>query len=309
MFLAALIAASSVTLNLPNDARVRGTELTLAAVAQVTSDDPELVERARNYALGYAPAPGYSRLLMAEHLERELERFLGVDVVVKGQPSCRVYPEIERVPGATIEAAARRELENTLLGKDAKATLLESAAGIDVPAGEAPATFLARVNADSLRSGSFSVPVEVRVDGNAYRTVWTNWRLDLWEQRSVLVRPVKAGELITSDMLAEKRVALDTSNAKRLDPRQIVGSVASRNLTTETAIVEADLIRPAIVRKGDALFLSIKKGAINARVAGTAQENGAIGDRIRIELTDNKRVLTAVVLSRDTAEIDLAPKP
>ncbi|MBI5432615.1 MAG: flagellar basal body P-ring formation protein FlgA [Planctomycetes bacterium] len=308
MFLASMLLAAGVTIALPTDVRVRGIELRLGDVLTVQCEDAALLERVKGYSLGYAPAPGYSRLLMAANIERELESFLGQDVVVRGEQACRVFPEIERVPGATIEQAARKELEQTLLGRDAQVTLVESVGGIDVPAGNEPATFAPRITADALRTGAFSVPVEVRVDGSAYRTVWTNWRLDLWELRPVLVRPVKTGDAITGDMLVEKRVALNGSTAKRLDARQIIGAVASRNLAAQSAVVEADLIRPAVVRKGDSLFLSIRKGAINARVAAIAQENGALGDRIRLELVDTKRVLTAVVMARDTAEIDLAPK-
>lgn len=308
MLLASLLLASGLSISLPADARVRGTELRLGDFAKVVGEDADLVERARSYALGYAPAPGYSRLLIADNLERELERFLGTQVTLRGEPSCRVYPEIERVSGAAIEASARRELEATLLGRDAQATLIESVAGVDVPAGSAPASLVARVSADALRAGSFSIPVEVRVDGGAYRTVWTNWRLDLWELRPVLVRSLRAGETVTADLLVERRVSVDGSAAKRLDVRQIVGSVAARDLAAQTALTEPDLVRPAIVRKGDVLFLSIRKGAINARVAAIAQENAALGDRVRVELVDSKRALTALVVARDSAEIDLAPK-
>lgn len=307
MLFASILIATGLTVVLPSESRVRGTELTLGAIAVVQSDDAELALRVRGFALGYAPAPGYSRLIVASNLERELERFLGQDVALRGEPTCRVFPEIERVPGATLEEAARKELESTLAGRDAKATLVEAVGGIDVPAGATPATMSARVSADALRSGTFSVPVEVRVDGNTYRTVWTNWRLDVWELRPVVTRALRAGELITADILEEKRVALDVSNTKALDVRQIVGAVASRNLASQTAVVEADLVRPAVVRKGDALFLSIRKGAINARVAAIAQENGALGDRVRLELVETKRMLTGVVVSRDTAEIDLSP--
>jgi flagella basal body P-ring formation protein FlgA len=307
MILASILLATGITVVLPTEVRVRGTDLALGAVATVQADDAALALRVGEFALGYAPAPGYSRLIVAANLERELERYIGQDVILRGEPTCRVFPEIERVPGATIEEAARRELETTMAGRDAKATLVEAVGGIDVPAGLAPATLAARVSADALRSGTFSVPVEVRVDGNTYRTIWTNWRLDLWELRPVVTRAVRAGELLTADMVVEKRVALDASNNKSLDVRQIVGAVASRNLASQSALVEADLVRPAVVRKGDALFLSIRKGKINARVAAIAQENGALGDRVRLELVETKRMLTGVVVSRDTAEIDLAP--
>ena len=62
-----------VQIELPTEARVRGAELDVGSVAQVTGDDAAEVERVRAISLGYAPAPGYSRLLQVERIAREIQ--------------------------------------------------------------------------------------------------------------------------------------------------------------------------------------------------------------------------------------------
>jgi hypothetical protein len=77
-----------VTVTLHPQAKVRGTEIELGAVAAVSGEDAALVARVRGLRLGYAPAPGYSRLLLGERLRADLARTLpGTAVEVGGAAS------------------------------------------------------------------------------------------------------------------------------------------------------------------------------------------------------------------------------
>jgi hypothetical protein len=84
LFLGSALGGATVTL--PVDAKVKGTEIELGELCLVAGLDGELVARVRALELGYAPAPGFSRLLTAERIRAELARALpGVEIRVTGE--------------------------------------------------------------------------------------------------------------------------------------------------------------------------------------------------------------------------------
>ncbi len=303
-----LLLLSGVTITLQPEARVRGAEIQVAAVATVEGDDASEVALVRNLSLGYSPAPGYSRLIDAEKVADDLARQLPkVAVRVRGANACRAWPQSERVAGSTIEAAARAELARLFDGCDAQVRLTAPIADIDIPSGERDHALRAVLAETDLHGGPANVPVRVLVDGVPYRTIWTNWDVDLWEQCSVPKVAIRAGETITEDMLETRRVTSRGPRAAQAMPATlVVGASAARELPAGQPIAEMSLIRPTLVQRGETVFLEIRRGAISARVGATAQQAGKKGERIRFALLDGKRELEAVVVSRDLAVIDMS---
>lgn len=305
--LATLFGGGSVTVTVPVEAKIKGTEIELGEVAQVTGLDGELVSKVRAFELGYAPAPGFSRLLTAERIRADLARALpGVEVRVAGERACRVWPTVEEIPAKEIEDAARAQLELAFGGMEATFTLKEPIGEIKLPVGDRTRAILGRKHSGELRSGIVGVPVELMVDGIRYRTVWTSWRVEVWETRDVLKRPVRAGEELAPEHFETRRMKLEgQSELPRVEPGQAVGAVAKHDLEAGTTVSSFDLHRPAAVTKGTTLYLRVKKGAIEARVAAVALDTGAVGQKIQVQAVESRQVLTATVTGRDACEIKL----
>ena len=308
MTLTAALLLSSVSVVLPTEVRVSGTELRLGAVAQVAGEDAQEVARIEAVLLGYAPAPGYSRLLQAARLLEEIKTAApGVDVRIVGARACRVWPETAAVTGSAIEAVARQELGRHLANTDAQATIISSPQDIQVPASAEQSVLRSLIPAASVRPGVVSVPVRVMVDGSVYRTVWTSWNVEVWATQSVLVREVRAGESLTASMFERRRSALSFSNARGqvLGHELLVGSVAARDLAAGIVLTEKDVVRPKLIKAGDMIFFEITKGAITARVPAIAQEDGARGDRISVTLVQSEREIKGIVASRELVHMNL----
>lgn len=298
---------AGVTVTLPVEAKVKGTEIELGELCSVAGLDAELVERVRALELGYAPAPGFSRLLTAERIRAELAKAIpGVDVRVAGERACRVWPQIEEIAPEVLEESARLELARAYQGKEATFTLAEPIPAIKVPLGETARRILPRVNGGEPRSGIVGVPLEVLVDGVRYRTVWTSWRIDVWETRPVLTRPVRAGEELSPDLFGRTRVQVGlVPSSAALDPSQVLGAIATRDLAVGEGVTAHDVHRPAAITLGSTLFLRVKKGSIEARVSALALETGSVGQRIRVKTVDAGQELVATVVGRDLCEISL----
>lgn len=305
LLIESLLAGVSVTL--PVEAKVRGTEIELGELCLVAGLDGELVERVRALELGYAPAPGFSRILTAERIRAELAKAIpGLEVRVSGERACRVWPEIRELAPLDLEQAARLELIRAYSGKEATFTLAEPINPVKVPLGEKGNGIVARATAGEAKSGVVGVAVEALVDGLRYRTVWTSWRVDVWETRPVLSRPVRSGEELGPDLFTRKRVLLGRAvELEPLDPRESLGAVATHDLAEGERVSVHDVHRPAAVILGSTLFLRVKKGSIEARVSALALETGSIGQRIRVKTVESGQEMVATIVGRDACEISL----
>lgn len=307
MILTSLLLASSVTVTLPPTADVRGTEVALGEFATVVSEDASLASRFEEYDLGYAPAPGFSRLFDAARLEQKLElHFPGVDVRFTGSTACRVVPATETVPGSSIVETARRELSKLTADRDVAFEATRNVADHVIPAGNVD--FKLRVRADGLgvNPGPNSIPVEILVDGAVYQTVWTTWQFEFWQKVPVLLRDVRAGEDITQDMVEYRRTSSKKTGAEEpLQRTSFVSTRALRAMRKGDVLRSGDLARKELIRRGDVVTLEVKKGGVYARVAAVADEDGYMGSRIRVVLVESRRELTAVVMDRELVQIDM----
>jgi len=304
MIASLLLLVLGVRVELPVEARVRGAELTLGSIAAVSGDDAAAVERVRAVRLGYAPAPGYSRLIHAARLIQEAAAQVpDLTLELAGASACRVWPQTELVRGIEIEAAARAELAVQLGSSDARVEPLQPALDMQVPGGAQPPQVRAQLAPGAVQPGQVSVNVQVLVDGAVWRSVLTAWRVELYELRPVLVRAAAAGEVLRADMLERRRVPV--SGAPALDIDQLVGSSLAHAVEEGRALTAEDVVRDVLVAAGATLYLEVRKGAVSARVAVSAEEAGARGDNIRVRLLQGERRLRATVVSRDLVTIRL----
>lgn len=299
----ALLLLAGVHVTLPVEARVAGVEIRLGDVAQVTGDDPLEVARVRAVSLGYAPAPGHSRLLNALRIANEVTaREPGVDLVFDGVGACRVFPEVEALPGTRIDTAARAALERAFGGRDVTLTPVQPAADLTLPKGAHPAELRAEVSGEA-RPGRVGVTVAVSVDGAAWRNVITTWEVREWQVRPVLVRGALAGETIQAAMLEHRRVPVERGEA--LHAAHLIGARAAHVIEAGCALYSDDVVRELLVHVGGSVLLEVRRGAVTARVPAVAEEDGSLGDEVRVRPTNGTRTLRAKVVARDTARVDM----
>jgi len=306
LLLTALLS-SSVTIQLPTDAEVRGTSIQLGALAQVTSLDEELARRVREFDLGSVPAPGYSRVFQSFTLKRDLENaFPETDFEFVGQVNARVSAAVQKIGTDSVRGAALQVLKERFRGKDAQFTLTSSLGTTNVPMGRTETKLDASLKRVGTRPGLWSVPVDVVVDGAVYQTVWTTWKVELWEQRRVLVRSIARGEIITPEALETRRVKVDVHSVDGTVPAiAINGAMAKHDIVAGVPVTLRDVERPLVIRRGALINLEVKKGAITAKTVANALQDGRVGDTIRIQTQSNGRELAAIVLSKDVVQIEL----
>ena len=181
------IALTTVTVTLPMEAQVDGSEITLGEIATVEGENAELVARVEAFALGYAPSPGYSRVIQGWQLEQRVRKeFENLDLVFDGKAACRILPTVAVISAAEIEEAARQSLVALFAGQDVEIRLKGELDDERVPVGRESRELSAEPNTAAMKPGSWSVPVRIEIDGVPYRTVWTAFQVDLYQVMPVM---------------------------------------------------------------------------------------------------------------------------
>ncbi|HWL30659.1 MAG TPA: flagellar basal body P-ring formation chaperone FlgA [Xanthobacteraceae bacterium] len=146
------------------------------------------------------------------------------------------------------------------------------------------------------RTGRFDVTFELpgsavarrmrlRFTGNAAETV----------EAATLTRSLKPGEVIkASDIVMERRPKSEVGG-EALGAEQAVGMAARQPLRGGQALRRADLMRPQVIQRNEAVTLVYEVPGIVLRVRGKALEAGAVGDIIGILNIQSNRTIQAVV--------------
>ncbi|HKX46478.1 MAG TPA: hypothetical protein VJP77_07230, partial [Planctomycetota bacterium] len=100
MPIAAALLLAGVTVVLPPEATITGASIRLGDVAVVRSDDAAEAARFADFDLGFAPSPGFSRLLEDRWIGDRLHAaWPEVTIEFHGARAVRVWPRVERVSG------------------------------------------------------------------------------------------------------------------------------------------------------------------------------------------------------------------
>ncbi|MFN0150908.1 MAG: flagellar basal body P-ring formation chaperone FlgA [bacterium] len=161
------------------------------------------------------------------------------------------------------------------------------------------------VAAADTRIASLMTPVaRISVNGRVVRSVPVPLRLRLIGPRLRTTRTLSEGDSVTADamqaVVEEIPVPWDAWVA---NARELEGLVPARVIAAGE-IVRAELFETAaLVRRGDTVMLELESPSVRILARGTAREDGRAGQKIRVARDGERRVLHAVVVSRDRVRV------
>ena len=312
MLLTTLLVAG-VTVMLPAEATVLGSEITLGEIAKISGAQPDELARLQGYTLGYAPSPGYSRVLQDWKIEHQLRQsFVKLDIKVTGSSACRIRPKVAIVPGSEVESKAREALTAILEGEDVEIRLVDPIADESVPHGLKSRRLLVQPSTVTISSsrratGVWSVPVQIVVDGNPYRTIWTAYEVTLFRTMPVLRRDIQKGEPIFPTDMQMKRAPLGgPSNQKPLEMAELAGALANKPLSMGSVVGRADVTRTKAIKKGEQVSLLVRKGTVVVQTYVTALQDAYIGDHAKVQIVDSTKELSVTVVAMGSVQLDMS---
>ncbi len=141
---------------------------------------------------------------------------------------------------------------------------------------------------------STAAPIKLRFTGTAIETV----------EAALLARGVERNEVIkSSDVVVERRPKAEVGND--LAPRdRAVGMQARKQLRVGQALKTADLAKPDLVQKDQAVVLIYHAVGLHLTIRGKALEGGTEGDVVNVLNLQSKRTVSGVVTGRGQVSIN-----
>jgi flagellar basal body P-ring formation protein FlgA len=256
---------------------------------------------AAQIAIYRAPDLGTVGTLSTAQIVATLRAHHVIGVDTRGLQSISVSRLSRSIEGKEIEAHVAQALQHRNgLGDAANLTLTFDR---DVQDTQLDAAFTGALDPVSARfdtrSGRFDVTFSIGNDSSApaAKLRFTGTAVETVEV-AVLARGVERNEVIkSSDVIVERRPKAEVGNDGASRDRT-VGMQSRRQLRAGQAIRNADLAKPDLVVRDQAVTLVYRAAGLYLTIRGKAQDSGTEGDVVNVMNLQSKRSVAGVVTGR-----------
>ena len=149
-----------------------------------------------------------------------------------------------------------------------------------------------RVLKDRNQSVLGRVTIGMRCETPEPWTIYLRGRVTSFASIPVLTMPINRSEPIGEDDVVFQEIEIDTDlRGVVLDPRQIIGKVAVRNLIANEPLRQSDLKALQLISRGQSVNITSRAGGLIVTMKGKALGNARVGDRLWVQNeSSNKRV-------------------
>lgn len=299
-------AEPPVRIHLPRTAVVTAQGLDLGMLAIIRCDEPDTRRRILGLPLGRAPWPGEKVVIDRRAI---LGRLAAVDVPA-GQVRLTGAAEIEvsrrerRLAADEVLAAAKACLEESHPAAEG-CTWQVSAAGKDMVVADGGDVKL-RADADKPPAGNrVTVHVAAVEDNQELAAQDVTFRLAYLCKQAVALQPVAPGVTLTPELVRIETVCKDRrTDVDFINP---YGLVTTRPLAVGTVLTRAMVRSPddrtpgkPVVRRNQVVVMRVDHPRFSVRALGQALQDGRVGEYIRVQNVDSKRVIAGCVLADGT---------
>jgi flagella basal body P-ring formation protein FlgA len=312
----ALWAGQPLTLTVRKEATVDSLRVELGDVAELAGAPAEQLARLAAIDLGPTPAPRASRELTRDFLSLRLrqERIDPGTVRWAGSEATRVSRRLTRLPGAVVAQAAVDHVRRTLPWPDEDLVVEVRRAPDDVCVAGAPGPLGYAV---SMRPGQHllgSVPVQVTVSrspagqgaggASAVARVSVLLHVRVFQRLLVARRRIRPGERITKDLVRLQRTELTGVTTDAIaDLAEALGQEARQEIRAFTIVTRRMVGAARVIRRGEPVTLVAASTRLRVTTVGIAEQDGAVGQFIRVRNRDSQKVVLGRVLDSRTVQV------
>lgn len=153
------------------------------------------------------------------------------------------------------------------------------------------------------REGS-RLTAEVRCPGTRAWRLFVPVRVTVTKTLVVAAVPLERGKILApGDVILAEREVGALPGGYLTTPDAAVGRVVRRTIPAGAAVAPGALEMPVLVRRGQAVTLEARSGAIVVQMAGIARGDGALGELIAVENSSSRRVMQGIVRNEKSVEV------
>lgn len=300
-------ATETIRIVLAPNATVTGESISLGEVAQILGGDTAQTQTLSAIEVGRAPVPGQALLLHSSQVEGRLRQngFDPAQLRISDSGPVRVLRGHESVSGDQISAAVLKYIQKHApwQAEQMKIRPIEYNQDHRVPPGKVSMQVTAPKHVDWL--GAVPFRVNLLVDGNIVQRTRVSAYIEVWQDVVLAAKPLGRNQPITMDDLRMEtmNIARVPANAIfRLD--QVLGQRANRPIAINSVLRSDQVVLPPVVRRGDVVQLLAESAMLRITTQAIAQENGGVGETIRVVNVRSKKNVHAQVVDAQTVRVE-----
>ncbi|MEE2827849.1 MAG: flagellar basal body P-ring formation chaperone FlgA [Myxococcota bacterium] len=202
---------------------------------------------------------------------------------------------------AAVLKSARASLPDTIV--EVEVYDLQIRGKVEVPSA---AKLTVRLQTDGNEDwlGRMAATAELLDDGRSLGTVRVLCDISARAQVAILRSPVARGQTIkTSDVTTVLREADGMPSGLVLDPANLVGRVAKRDLALNKMVTQSDLTERADAPRNHPVTLLVRNGGLKVTSPGVLRKEAQIGDLVEVLSTATRTTVYGILLTRDLVEV------
>ena len=299
-------AAEDLVIKLKEEAAVESETIHLKDIADLSGTDAERLEILANIPLRPAPAFGETSTMSRYQIGEAIEKTAGrlppgaicgaavVQIRLRGRP----------ITEDDIASLLRAYITNRTSWDESEIVIrsIGNVKGIELPQKDSEVRLAASPAAVGQKN--ISIAVEILHANESLRTVWISAEISIRSKTLTAGRRIPSGKVITSDDIVEKNVEIPDLRASYLTrPDEVLGKVSRRIFSAGDPLTRESFAEPVLVKNGDTVRLRLERNGIVLTSLAKAEQDGRLGQVIRVRNIDFSALLRAKVTGK--AEVEM----
>jgi flagellar basal body P-ring formation protein FlgA len=292
------IAAADLIVTLKEEAAVESGKVLLKDIADLRGGDPAQLRKLEQLSLVQAPEFGSVTTLSREKIKDSIQSAFGPisSGVITGSPAVQIRLKGRQVSAADIEPILKSHFSESTSWKESEIEIrsIGNMKGIEIPLSGAEL----RLSSSATISGQRRIlaPIEILQDGKNLRNFWVSAEICVRADVVTATRRIISGKIVTAEDIEIRNTEIaDLRPTYAGRPEEVIGKVSRRNFSTGDPLTRDSFSDPYLVRNGETVRLRLERDGIVLTSLAKAEQDGRLGQIIRVRNIDFSRVLKAQV--------------
>lgn len=305
-------ASEAVQIRLRPTSVVRSRAVTVADVAELSGGLPMLRDNIARLDVSDVPRDARSTTVSRKHLQFRLT-LAGLPATtfqVIGAELARVTLQQAPVRAEEVVTAARQALLATLPWS-ADQILIDLAQPVVVPlpavTPDETVTIKAEPHAGQRTTGRVQVDVRIFVQGECRLALPVQFHVRPCQKVVVCRKRIEKGEALDDSNTFVESHPVDGKSSLALPPEAGKGAKAQKPLLPGQVVQRDDVEtgeKPALIRAQDSVKIQVRLGGLRVTAAGQALQEGRVGQLIRVQNVDSRKVVIGRVIEGGLVEVE-----
>ena len=161
------------------------------------------------------------------------------------------------------------------------------------------------IQGQSVQGGKVAVDLVLKDGPRLLRNQRIFARIDLFKKAYALNQDMQSGQIIKQSDLVLMRIPQSKLQKDFIqDPQEAIGSRLKRKIKAKHPLRNAWLWSPPLVKRGERVQMTFRRGGIFLSAQGEALGNGRRGDMIKVRNSRSKKILSGRVIGRNQVEME-----